>query len=98
VFEQLSAFAAYGFCKGHACAYAITAYQTLWLKSHYPAEFLAAVLSNQPMGYYPSRVLVAEARRFGIEVLPPDINNSSEHYTVGKWGNTGQPQTTKGNV
>jgi error-prone DNA polymerase len=84
VFEQLAAFAAYGFCKGHACAYAITAYQTLWLKSHYPAEFLAAVLSNQPMGYYPSRVLAAEARRFGVEVLPPDINNSSEHYTVQK--------------
>ena len=84
VFEQLAAFAAYGFCKGHACAYAITAYQTLWLKCHYPAEFLAAVLSNQPMGYYPSRVLVAEAKRFGVEVLPPDINKSSEHYTVEK--------------
>jgi len=84
VFEQLAAFAAYGFCKGHACAYAVTAYQTLWLKSHYPAEFMAAVLSNQPMGYYPSRVLVAEARRFGVDVLPPDINNSSEHYTVEK--------------
>ena len=82
VFEQLAAFAAYGFCKGHACAYAITAYQTLWLKSHYPAEFLAAVLSNQPMGYYPSRVLVAEAQRFGIEVLAPDVNKSSEHYKV----------------
>jgi error-prone DNA polymerase len=84
VFKQLAAFAAYGFCKGHACAYAITAYQTLWLKSHYPAEFLAAVLSNQPMGYYPSRVLVAEARRFGVEVLPPDINKSSEHYSMEK--------------
>jgi error-prone DNA polymerase len=84
VFEQLAAFAAYGFCKGHACAYAVTAYQTLWLKSHYPAEFLAAVLSNQPMGYYPSRVLVAEARRFGVEVLPPDINRSFGHYTVEK--------------
>jgi len=82
VFEQLAAFAAYGFCKGHACAYAITAYQTLWLKCHYPAEFLAAVLSNQPMGYYPSHVLVAEAKRFGVEVLPPDINQSSDHYTV----------------
>jgi error-prone DNA polymerase len=82
VFEQLAAFAAYGFCKGHACAYAITAYQTLWLKSYYPAEFLAAVLSNQPMGYYPSRVLAAEARRFGSEVLPPDVNRSSQHYEV----------------
>ncbi|MBA7470959.1 DNA polymerase III subunit alpha [subsurface metagenome] len=82
VFKQLAAFAAYGFCKGHACAYAITAYQTLWLKSHYPAEFLAAVLSNQPMGYYPPRVLVAEAKRFGVDVLPPDINNSFNNYTV----------------
>ncbi len=82
VFEQLAAFAAYGFCKGHGCAYAVTAYQTLWLKSHYPAEFLAAVLSNQPMGYYPSRVLVAEAKRFGVEVLPPDINQSSDQYIV----------------
>ncbi len=82
VFRQLAAFAAYGFCKGHACAYAITAYQTLWLKRHYPAEFLAAALSNQPMGYYPPRVLVAEAKRFGVEVLPPDINNSSDNYTV----------------
>ena len=82
VFKQLAAFAAYGFCKGHACAYAITAYQTLWLKSHYPAEFLAAVLSNQPMGYYPPHVLVAEAKRFGVEVLLPDINKSLDHYTV----------------
>jgi error-prone DNA polymerase len=84
VFEQLAAFAAYGFNKGHACAYAITAYQTLWLKCHYPAEFLAALLSNQPMGYYPPRVLVAEARRFGVEALPPDINKSFQHYTVEK--------------
>ena len=82
VFEQLAAFAAYGFNKGHACAYAVTAYQTLWLKCHYPAEFLAAILSNQPMGYYPPRVLVDDAKRFGAEVLPPDINESSDHYTV----------------
>ncbi|MFC1900808.1 DNA polymerase III subunit alpha [Chloroflexota bacterium] len=82
VFEQLAAFAAYGFCKGHACAYAVTSYQTLWLKCHYPAEFLAAVLSNQPMGYYPSRVLVAEARRSGVEILPLDINRSSGSFTA----------------
>ncbi|MFC2018266.1 DNA polymerase III subunit alpha, partial [Chloroflexota bacterium] len=82
VFEHLAAFAAYGFNKGHACAYAVTAYQTLWLKCHYPAEFMAALLSNQPMGYYPPRVLVAEARRRGVPVLPPDINRSHSHYTV----------------
>jgi len=82
VFEQLAAFAAYGFCKAHAAAYAVLAYHTLWLKCHYPAEFFAAVLSNQPMGYYPSRVLVAEAQRSGVEVLPQDINRSLDRYTV----------------
>jgi error-prone DNA polymerase len=82
VFEQLAAFAAYGFCKAHAAAYAELAYQTLWLKCHYPAEFFAAVLSNQPMGYYPPRVLVAEARRSGVEILPVDINLCTGDYTV----------------
>ena len=82
VFEQLASFAAYGFCKAHAVAYAILSYQTLWLKCHYPAEFFAAVLSNQPMGYYPPHVLVADARRSGVKVLPLDINKSSDRYTV----------------
>jgi error-prone DNA polymerase len=82
VFEQLAAFAAYGFCKAHAAAYAEIAYQTLWLKCHYPAEFFAALLSNQPMGYYPPRVLVAEARRHGVKVLPLDVNSSCGNYTA----------------
>jgi error-prone DNA polymerase len=82
VFEHLAAFAAYGFCKAHAAAYAVLSYQTLWLKCHYPAEFFAAILSNQPMGYYPPRVLAAEARRSGVAVLPPDVNKSSDLYTV----------------
>jgi len=82
VFEQLAAFAAYGFCKAHAAAYAELAYQTLWLKCHYPAEFTAALLSNQPMGYYPPRVLVADAQRLGVKILPLDINKSFDNYTV----------------
>jgi len=82
VFEQLAAFAAYGFCKAHAVAYAILSYQTLWLKCHYPAEFFAALLSNQPMGYYTPNVLVADARRFGIKILPLDVNESFDCYTV----------------
>ncbi len=82
VFEQLAAFAAYGFCKAHAAAYAELAYQTLWLKCHYPAEFFAAILSNQPMGYYPPRVLLAEAKRSGVKILPLDINNSCRNYSV----------------
>jgi len=82
VFEQLAAFAAYGFCKAHAVAYAILAYQTLWLKCHYPAEFMAAVLSNQPMGCYPPRLLVADAKRSGVEILPLNINESLDRYSV----------------
>jgi error-prone DNA polymerase len=82
VFEQLAAFAAYGFCKAHAAAYAILSYQTLWLKYYYPAEFVAAVLSNQPMGYYPPRVLIADAKRAGVVILHPDVNRSSDRYTV----------------
>jgi len=82
VFEQMAAFAAYGFCKAHAIAYAELAYQTIWLKCHYPAEFTAALLSHQPMGYYPPRVLVADARRLGVKILPLDINKSFGNYTV----------------
>ena len=82
IFEQLAAFAAYGFCKAHAAVYAVIAYQTLWLKCHYPAEFFAAVLSNQPVGYYPPRVLVDDAKRFGVKVLPIDINCSFGDYIV----------------
>ena len=82
VFEQLASFAAYGFCKAHAATYAVLAYQTLWLKCHYPAEFMAAVLSNQPMGYYPQHVLIADAKRCGVKILPPEINHSFDRYTV----------------
>jgi error-prone DNA polymerase len=82
VFGQLAAFAAYGFCKGHASAYALLSYQTLWLKCHYPAEFMAALLSNQPMGYYPPRVLLADARRRGVKILPVDINKSTDRFSV----------------
>ena len=80
--EEVSAFAAYGFPKGHAASYAIPAYQTLWLKCYYLPEFLTSVLNNQPMGYYPSRVLVQYARWQGIKVLPPDINRSLDRYSV----------------
>ncbi|MFC1906367.1 DNA polymerase III subunit alpha [Chloroflexota bacterium] len=82
IFGQLASFAAYGFCKAHAAAYAELAYQTLWLKCHYPVEFFAALLSNQPMGYYPPRVLVADARRHGVKILTLDVNYSFENYAV----------------
>jgi len=81
-FRRLSAFAAYGFCKAHAASFAIIAYQTAYLKAHYPAEFLAAIMSNQPMGFYPSEVILNEAKHFGIEVRPVDINKSRDRYWV----------------
>jgi error-prone DNA polymerase len=81
-FRQLSAFAAYGFCKAHAASFAIIAYQTAYLKAHYPAEFLAAILSNQPMGFYPPEVITNEAKHCGVEVRPVDINQSRDRYWV----------------
>jgi len=81
-FRQLSAFAAYGFCKAHAASFAILAYQSAYLKAHYPAEFLAGMLSNQPMGFYPPEVLINEAKHCGIEVRPVDINRSRDRYWV----------------
>ncbi len=82
VFSQLRAFAAYGFCKAHAASFAEIAYQTAYLKAHFPAEFLAGVLSCQPMGFYPPNVIIEDARRLGIEILAPDINRSEKMFTV----------------
>ena len=93
VFEQLAAFAAYGFSKGHACAYAIIAYQTLWLKCHYPAEFMAAMLSNQPMGYYPPRVLVAEAKKAGSSSLAPRHKQVPRQLYGGEGSPKDRPET-----
>ena len=82
IFRQLSAFAAYGFCKAHAACFGHLAYQTAYLKAHYPAEFLAAILSNQPMGFYPAEVVMQEAKHLGLPVLPVDVNCSGDRYRV----------------
>ncbi len=82
VFRQLQGFATYGFCKSHAAAFALVAYQTLWLKVHYPAEFYCALLNHQPMGFYSPDVVVNDARRHGIAILRPDVNLSEEGCTL----------------
>ncbi len=82
VFSKLSAFAAYGFCKAHAASFGKTAYQTAYLKAHYPAEFLAGIMNSQPMGFYPPNVIMEEARRIGIDLLGVDINESGRRYKV----------------
>ncbi|MCX7624552.1 MAG: error-prone DNA polymerase [Thermomicrobium sp.] len=77
IFAQMAAFAEFGFCKSHAAALARTAYETLWLRAHYPAALLCALLDNQPMGFYAPEVLVWDALRRGIRVLPPDVTRSA---------------------
>jgi error-prone DNA polymerase len=87
--EILEAFGSYGFCKAHAVAFAVPTYQSAWLKSHYPAAFYAGVLTHDP-GMYPKRLLLADARRRGVPVLPLDVNRSGTDYRIelvsGEWG------------
>ncbi len=82
VFSQLRAFAAYGFCNAHAASFAKIAYQTAYLKAHYAPEFLAGILCNEPMGFYPANVIVEEARRIGIGILGVDVNRSRKKFCV----------------
>jgi error-prone DNA polymerase len=76
VFDQLRAFGGYSFAKSHAAAFAVLVYQSAWLKLHHFASFYAALLNNQPMGFWNPAVLVNEARRQGVPVLPVDIHLS----------------------
>jgi error-prone DNA polymerase len=77
IYDKLVGFSGFGFPKSHAAAFGLLAYQSAWLRHHYPAEFLCALLNEQPMGFYPSASLVRDAQRRGVEVLPPDVNRSS---------------------
>jgi len=80
VWEQIMSFANYSFCKPHSASYALVSCKSTWLKAHYPAEFMAAVISNQG-GYYAPFAYLSEAKRLGLQVLMPDINRSENHYT-----------------
>jgi len=82
VFRQLRGFAAYGFNKAHAACFAIVCNASAWLKAHYPAEFYCGILNNQPMGFYSPRVVLNDARRFGLAVRPLDVNLSGEWFEV----------------
>ncbi len=77
VYDKLVGFSGFGFPKSHSAAFALLAYQSAWLRHHYPAEFLCALLNAQPMGFYPPASLVRDGQRRGVEVRPPDANVSS---------------------
>jgi DNA polymerase III alpha subunit len=82
VWEMVMSFAGYSFCKGHSCSYIQVAQQSAFLRAHYPAEFFAAVLTNGG-GFYAPFAYIAEARRAGVTILPPDVN-ASQFETTGK--------------
>jgi error-prone DNA polymerase len=81
VWTVVAAFGGFGFCKAHAAAFAIPVYQSAWLKRHHPAAFYAGVLTHDP-GMYPKRVIIADARLSGVQVLPVDVNVSAADWQV----------------
>ncbi len=82
LFRQVAAFASFGFAKSHAAAFARTAYESSFLKLFYPAQFVVGLINAQPMGFYPVEVLVNDAKRHGVAVLPVDINASAFRTTT----------------
>ncbi|MFF5481129.1 DNA polymerase III subunit alpha [Streptomyces sp. NPDC012935] len=79
--EIVEAFGSYGFCKAHAVAFAVPTYQSAWLKTHHPAAFYAGLLTHDP-GMYPKRLLLADARRRGVPILPLDVNVSGVAHRI----------------
>ena len=89
IFKSVAGFAEFGFCKSHAAAFARTAYETAWLRLEYPAHYTCALLNAQPMGFYHPSVLVDDARRHGVRVLPVDVTHSRARCTVERLDESG---------
>ncbi|MEC9456979.1 MAG: OB-fold nucleic acid binding domain-containing protein, partial [Candidatus Neomarinimicrobiota bacterium] len=79
VWNMIASFVGYSFCKPHSASYAMLSFTCAFLKAHFPAEFLAAVISNQG-GFYSPYAYMSEARRFGVQILPPDVNRSYRRW------------------
>jgi DNA polymerase III alpha subunit len=80
LWRQIESFAGYSFCKAHSASFALLSYQVAFLKAHFPAEFMASVLTNQG-GFYSPAVYIWEAKRIGLKILLPSINHSNYQYT-----------------
>ena len=91
VFSWIKGFGRYGFSAAHAASFAEVAYASAYMMAHWPAETTAGILSSQPMGFYSPRLLLNEARRKGVEVLPPDLRLSGEAFTVEQDGRALRP-------
>jgi len=82
IFEQIKGFSEYGFPESHAASFALLVYASCWIKCHHPAEFLAAMLNSQPLGFYSPSQLVQDARRHGVDVRPVDVMYSDVDCTL----------------
>lgn len=87
IFDLMEKFAEYGFNKSHSAAYALVSFQTIWLKAHYPAAFMAAVLSSDMDNTEKVVTFVDECRQLGLEVVPPDVNRSGYRFSTENEGN-----------
>lgn len=81
-FNQILGFGEYGFPESHAASFALLVYVSAWLKAHYPAEFAAALLNSQPMGFYQPAQIIDDAKRHHVRVLPIDVNHSAYDNTL----------------
>ncbi len=79
LWDMIESFSGYSFCKPHSASYALLSFKACYLKAHYPAEFMGAVLKNQG-GFYTSLAYISEARRMNLKIIPPDINSSRNEY------------------
>jgi error-prone DNA polymerase len=82
IYTKLEAFSSFGFPESHSVSFAYLVYSSSWIKYHYPAEFAAALLNAQPMGFYSPHTIVRDARRHGVHVLGPDLNASQRDATL----------------
>ena len=82
IFKQIHGFSEYGFPESHAASFALLVYASCWIKRHHPAEFLAALLNSQPMGFYSPSQLVQDAKRHGVDVRAPDVMKSDVDCTL----------------
>jgi error-prone DNA polymerase len=111
IYNQINAFADYGFPESHAASFALIVYATAYLRHYYPAEYAAAILNAQPMGFYAPGTLVEDAKRHGVDVRPIDLTRSSWDHTLeladgrtlvpndgtASWGPRTEPVPVKGN-
>ncbi|QYM75895.1 error-prone DNA polymerase [Leucobacter luti] len=95
LYEQIEAFANFGFAESHSISFALLVYISSWFKLHYPGAFLAGLLRSQPMGFYAPRTLVADARRHGVKILPVDVQRSGTFADLEALDATG-PRSTRG--